>query len=251
VADWLLQNYPSEPKISAPKPGPKRGGSSSSTAFGMVLVMVVVLGAVGTWVIQRNRATVMKNATDAPVAPAPKSVTTKPTAPAASAARGTPTPAPAANAAAEAKSRGAAPRARATDKVNPPPVSDPAAIREAPQPAAAPAEVRDEPVPAVAGGLFDMSIYGPETPEVAPPSGVYIRWPTMPTDQQVGAIQVVVSQNGAVESARPLTNPRTLSEYIVVTAGLSAAKTWRFRPALKDGRPVKYRMVVAPGNHGG
>ena len=35
-----------------------------------------------------------------------------------------------------------------------------------------------------------------------------------------------------------------LGEALQATVNLSAAKTWRFAPAVKDGRPVKYRKLV-------
>jgi hypothetical protein len=35
-----------------------------------------------------------------------------------------------------------------------------------------------------------------------------------------------------------------MADAMVLTMSLSAAKTWRFQPAIKDGQPVRYRKTV-------
>lgn len=55
-----------------------------------------------------------------------------------------------------------------------------------------------------------------------------------------GTLSVVVDERGTVESVS-LAKP-TSPQYDDLL--LNAAKKWRFRPATKDGRPVKYRKVV-------
>jgi protein TonB len=57
-------------------------------------------------------------------------------------------------------------------------------------------------------------------------------------------IAVVVNENGAVDSVRAVTAPQTMSEFVLVTAALSAVKSWHFRPATKDGAPVRFRQIV-------
>ena len=57
-------------------------------------------------------------------------------------------------------------------------------------------------------------------------------------------IEVLVNERGTVDAVRAVAPPRTLGESLLVTMGLSAAKSWSFQPALKDGRPVKYRTLV-------
>lgn len=58
------------------------------------------------------------------------------------------------------------------------------------------------------------------------------------------AIQVMVNEEGTVDIVKATVSPRTLGESILVYNGLSIAKTWRFRPASKNGLPVKYRLLV-------
>jgi hypothetical protein len=57
-------------------------------------------------------------------------------------------------------------------------------------------------------------------------------------------IAVVINEQGTVDSVQAVNNPETIGESVRVTAALSAVKAWHFRPALKDGSPVKYRQVV-------
>jgi hypothetical protein len=58
------------------------------------------------------------------------------------------------------------------------------------------------------------------------------------------AILVLVNVEGTVDSVNATMEPRTLGESILVYNGLSIAKTWRFHPASKNGRPVRYRLRV-------
>jgi hypothetical protein len=58
------------------------------------------------------------------------------------------------------------------------------------------------------------------------------------------AIFVLVNAEGTVDSVNATMEPRTLGESILVYNGLSIAKTWRFHPATRAGRPVSYRLRV-------
>jgi len=40
------------------------------------------------------------------------------------------------------------------------------------------------------------------------------------------------------------TKPQTFHDSVVATLNLTAVKAWRFHPALRTGRPVKYRTTV-------
>lgn len=57
-------------------------------------------------------------------------------------------------------------------------------------------------------------------------------------------IAVMINEQGTVDSVQAVNNPETIGESVVLTAALSAVKSWHFRPALKDGSPVKYRQIV-------
>jgi hypothetical protein len=56
----------------------------------------------------------------------------------------------------------------------------------------------------------------------------------------LGRIDLIIAEDGTVESVQLLGNRHTVRESMM----LSAAKAWEFKPALKDGRPVKYRKTV-------
>ena len=60
----------------------------------------------------------------------------------------------------------------------------------------------------------------------------------------LSTLELLVNESGEVESVRLQGRPAHLGEALQATVNLSAAKTWRFAPAVKDGRPVKYRKLV-------
>ena len=57
---------------------------------------------------------------------------------------------------------------------------------------------------------------------------------------QLGAIEVVVDEAGAVTDARVYLSVNRVYDKVL----LESVKQWRYRPATKDGRPVKYRRVT-------
>jgi outer membrane biosynthesis protein TonB len=57
----------------------------------------------------------------------------------------------------------------------------------------------------------------------------------------VGVLEIVVGKAGDVEFVKLHTPLNRYHERMVV----SAAKAWRYRPARKDGKPVRYRLTVA------
>lgn len=172
-----------------------------------------------------------------------------------------PPPVPEAPAAASrpASTRSARPSpARASSAPAPAAAGSDTAATPAPAPAV-PAE--DSPVAAageVAGEIADASeandvlapaveeamIFTALDEEVLPP--VLVRPvlpkeppPNVPADQ-VGTIEVVVDEQGDVISVRLISPANRYHERMLV----SAAKMWKFRPAYKDGRPVRYRTRV-------
>ena len=92
------------------------------------------------------------------------------------------------------------------------------------------------------------AIYSADDDDVIPPVAVYPQFPTMfppgITQNDFAEFEVVVLPTGSVESVRARRVPVTMAEAVRVTMSLSAAKSWRFRPGLKDGEPIKYRQVI-------
>ena len=74
----------------------------------------------------------------------------------------------------------------------------------------------------------------PQTDEKLPGPAISA-WTT-----RTNAMEVIVSQTGAVERVRLVTPPVRMPDMFA----LSRAKVWMFKPAMKDGRPVRYRLVL-------
>jgi hypothetical protein len=127
---------------------------------------------------------------------------------------------------------------------------------------AVPAVIRSLPlpipsVPEEGGGNLSVSarvvsvnntIYSAADSDVVPPVAVYPQFPSIPsgTDaQDVAQFDVLVTETGDVASVRAHGVPTTLSDAMTMTMSLSAAKTWRFRPGLLNGEPVKYMHVIS------
>lgn len=88
-------------------------------------------------------------------------------------------------------------------------------------------------------------IYSTADSEVTPPRQVY---PALPAEPPTGylkraltLVDLVIAPDGLVERVHLRTPPRDIHEFML----LSAAKAWRFQPALLDGRPVRFRHSVA------
>src|SRR3954454_349276 len=58
--------------------------------------------------------------------------------------------------------------------------------------------------------------------------------------EQLCRVELVVSENGTVESVKLLGVPHTVHDSML----LSAVKAWQFHPALKDGHSVRFRKTV-------
>jgi hypothetical protein len=83
---------------------------------------------------------------------------------------------------------------------------------------------------------------------VAPPVLVYPQLPieASPAGIKPGAsyFELLVSEDGTVERVRLMASQARLQDRMMV----SAAKAWRFRPATKDGRPVRYLLRTPTTN---
>ena len=87
-------------------------------------------------------------------------------------------------------------------------------------------------------------IYSKSDSAVTPPRQVYPALPAEPPANMKRALTVidlVIAPDGLVERVHLRTTPRDIHEFML----LSAAKAWRFQPALLDGRPVRFRHSVA------
>jgi hypothetical protein len=86
-------------------------------------------------------------------------------------------------------------------------------------------------------------IYSKADSAVTPPRQVYPALPAEPPAEMRRALTVVdlvIAPDGLVERVHLRTTPRDIHEFML----LSAAKAWRFQPALLDGRPVRFLHSV-------
>ena len=89
----------------------------------------------------------------------------------------------------------------------------------------------------------DTTIYSEADRDVQPPAVLsselpgptFLEWTT-----RTNVMELIISETGAVERARLIVAPQRMPDMML----LSRAKLWTFRPAMKDGHPVRYRLVV-------
>jgi outer membrane biosynthesis protein TonB len=90
----------------------------------------------------------------------------------------------------------------------------------------------------------DATVYGVDAEGVEPAELVRPHLPSRPPHtvpaEHVGVLELVVSQTGAVDHVRLISPGNRYQDRMIV----SAAKAWRFRPATKDGLPVRSRTRV-------
>jgi hypothetical protein len=105
--------------------------------------------------------------------------------------------------------------------------------------AAAPLPLTDE-----VARVIDSTVYSKNDEDVRPPRLLSEQLPT-PTIggwiTRTNVIEVIVSETGAVEHARFVSTPQRMPDTFI----LSRAKVWKFSPAMKDGRPVRYRLLLS------
>jgi hypothetical protein len=90
----------------------------------------------------------------------------------------------------------------------------------------------------------DTRVYGPRDVDVKPAELVYKQFPseyieTVP-NAQPGQLDILVLEDGTVGEVRLRPDSNRLQDRMLV----AAAKAWRFRPASRAGRAVKYRLLV-------
>jgi hypothetical protein len=125
-----------------------------------------------------------------------------------------------------------------------------AAAASAPAPAAAttPAGVTTSPVPnAGAKASSAPAVYGTDDAGVSPPIAVTQMIPPVPPElifglqDRKGVLALTIAADGHVEAATMRQPFKSPYDQMV----LSAAKSWRYKPAMKDGAPVRYVMTIA------
>jgi len=111
------------------------------------------------------------------------------------------------------------------------------------------------PQPPPAGNVLAASfvrsskaVYGSEDLDVIPPVIVDQRMPAWIPPNPIlaprmfhGTLEVIVGEDGAVASRTMLEPAFPSYDWDL----LNAAQRWKYRPATRDGRPVKYRKVIA------
>ena len=117
----------------------------------------------------------------------------------------------------------------------PPPVP----VRETP-PTTAPAMLV---TPAPTAAVAPLRVSAANDAQVVPPTALKQALPPFPAQLPVanrGVLELVINEDGAVENAtmRESVNPRY--DALLV----NAAKSWQYKPAMLDGRPVKYRKMM-------
>ena len=90
--------------------------------------------------------------------------------------------------------------------------------------------------------IVDDTIYSAADRDVIPPqTEEKLPGPTISSwTTRTNVMEVIVSQTSAVERVRLVTPPQRMPDMFA----LSRAKVWMFRPAMKDGRPVRYRLLL-------
>lgn len=99
-------------------------------------------------------------------------------------------------------------------------------------------------VPSPSVEEHENTVFSLESEGVSPPVGVRPQLPReLPRNvrpEQLCRVELIISEDGTVDSVKLLGTPRNVHEFMLV----SAAKAAQFQPALKDGRPVKFRKTV-------
>jgi hypothetical protein len=89
----------------------------------------------------------------------------------------------------------------------------------------------------------DQRVYTIADTSVTPPAALSRQLPVTPpagvSNLQVGTLEMVISEAGQVEAVKLHTPLNRYHERMIV----SAAKAWKYRPAMKNGRPVRFRLV--------
>jgi hypothetical protein len=90
----------------------------------------------------------------------------------------------------------------------------------------------------------DAIVYSADDAGVLPPTLLFPQLPRTengtPSHSAAADAEVLVNERGVVEAVKLLNHPEQVHERML----LSAMKAWRYHPALKDGRPVRYVVRI-------
>jgi TonB family protein len=109
-------------------------------------------------------------------------------------------------------------------------------VEDLPSPGAAPSSSIARPTPP------SSDVFSPADPHVLPAKLVRSQLPTAPPPGPLtGYFEVLINETGTVDEVRLISPGHRFHDRMLV----SAAKAWKFRPAMFNGQPVKYRMRIA------
>ena len=94
----------------------------------------------------------------------------------------------------------------------------------------------------------DSRIYSSLDTDVAAPVAAYPQSPTVSTvfhDDEMLTFDLVIDESGKVESVKLRRAPSSIRSALMLTMSMSVAKAWRFQPATRNGRSVKYRQAIS------
>jgi hypothetical protein len=126
----------------------------------------------------------------------------------------------------------------------------PEPARRSPGSPAAGSVVAEPPTPTLETDPATMNVadavtYTAADTDVVPPVAVYPKLVNLaPLSPDAAAFEIVVTDSGTVESVKSTTPLASIGQALQMTGILSAAKSWRFRPASKDGHSVRYRVLI-------
>jgi hypothetical protein len=90
----------------------------------------------------------------------------------------------------------------------------------------------------------DHNVYSTADEDVRPAALIRPHLPSEPPagieHEHIGMLELTITEHGTVERVRLISPANRFEDRMMV----SAAKTWQFRPATKDGRPVRFRTRV-------
>jgi hypothetical protein len=81
----------------------------------------------------------------------------------------------------------------------------------------------------------DVDVRPPQMIEAELPRPAVLNWPTIKN-----SMELIVTEGGSVQRVKLLTSGERMPDVML----LSRAKLWKFSPALRDGQPVRYRLIL-------